>query len=82
MVTSAVEVQCREVTGAGVWMKPMGLYFSEMCRKKTVQSALWERCVCACVRACVHACMRACVCVCVDSLLWPVSLPECPRLGR
>ena len=35
-------VQWRKVTGAGVEMKPMGLYFSEMWRKKTVQSALWS----------------------------------------
>ena len=31
------------MTGAGVEMKPMGLYFSEICRKKTVQSVLWTR---------------------------------------
>ena len=37
------EIQCREMTGAGVEMKPIGLYFSEMCRKNTVQSALCER---------------------------------------
>ena len=38
--TSPAEVQRREVTGDGVRMKPMALYFSEMCRKNTVQSAL------------------------------------------
>ena len=42
----------REVTGAGVWMKPMGSYPSLMLRKNTVESLLciYKKCTQCIVR--------------------------------